>query len=215
MRLDLLTLLSAAALGAVAACVVPPQPGYAAYGATGVASAPVDPHADSGVRINGRAFTHGQLGALGAQPGQIPAGSYWYDPTSGLWGMVGTGARGVIAAGVTQLGTLPPGVSGSGTTGVFINGREIALDEAAYLQQLLGQAVPPGRYFLDAQGNAGVEGGVATVNLYQRAQQQRRQASYMGSSGTHGSSGGFYDPSTGDHYFTFRDASGNSYSSGT
>jgi hypothetical protein len=159
-----------------------------------------------GVRINGVDLSAQRIVELGGRPEQIPAGDYWYDGTSGLWGIVGSGARGVIAAGL-PLGAMPEGVSGRGMTGVFVNGREITLDEAAYLARLVGGQVAPGRYFLDGSGNAGQEGGPVVINLFQKA----RQATYMGSSGTNGSSGGYYDPSTGESYFSFRDSSGKSY----
>src|SRR5688572_25680470 len=49
-------------------------------------------------------------------------------------------------------------------TCVFINGQELQAHELAELQALVG-VVQPGRYWLDNAGNAGPEGGPATVNL--------------------------------------------------
>jgi hypothetical protein len=155
------------------------------------------------VRVNGVALTAQQLAALGA----IPAGDYWYDARCGLWGRVGGGALGVIAPNL-PLAPMPPGVSGTGTH-VFVNGREVTAGEVAYLARAVGASIVPGRYFLDAAGNAGVEGGSAVVNLHQRA----RQASYIAATGGN-RGGGFYDPATGDHYFSFTDPSGKTYSSG-
>ncbi|MBX7078079.1 MAG: hypothetical protein K1X88_02760 [Nannocystaceae bacterium] len=163
--------------------------------------------APAGVRVNGRALAPAELVAMGADPSAVPAGDYWYDARSGLWGLVGDGARGQIVPGLA-LGAMDPAVS-RGNTGVLINGREITGVELAMVQRVAG-AVAPGRYFLEADGRAGPEGGVAVVNLFGAA--AGRQASYFGHSGAQGSGGGFYDPATGDSYYSFRDASGNSYS---
>ena len=60
-------------------------------------------------------------------------------------------------------------------TGVYINGQEITAAQKAELEAIVEANIPPGRYFVDAQGNAGVEGQPATVNLVAlaRARQQR------------------------------------------
>jgi hypothetical protein len=59
----------------------------------------------------------------------------------------------------------PPQVDAShGATAVFINGRRLPVQDVLALQQLLG-AVDPGRYRVDAQGNAGLEGGPPLINL--------------------------------------------------
>ena len=51
-----------------------------------------------------------------------------------------------------------------GGTGIFINGREIHPMDQMALQQIFGTTIP-GRYWLDAQGNLGPEGGGAIANL--------------------------------------------------
>src|SRR5512134_2546486 len=60
----------------------------------------------------------------------------------------------------------------SAGTGVYINGQELSAADKAELENLLEAVVPPGRYFVDAQGNAGVEGQAAVVNLVVLAQQR-------------------------------------------
>jgi hypothetical protein len=59
----------------------------------------------------------------------------------------------------------------TGGTGIVINGRELHLSEALYLQQLFGYVIP-GRYWLNAMGIGGAEGGPAMFNLVALAQQQ-------------------------------------------
>jgi hypothetical protein len=59
----------------------------------------------------------------------------------------------------------------TGGTGIFFNGRELHLTEAAYLQQLFGYVIP-GRYWLSPMGVGGFEGGPALFNLVAAAQQQ-------------------------------------------
>lgn len=59
-------------------------------------------------------------------------------------------------------------------TGVYINGSEISAADKAQLETLLGGPLPPGRYFVLSNGDAGVEGQPASVNLY--ALQEQRDA---------------------------------------
>lgn len=167
--------------------------------------------AASVVRVNGRVLGADDLARLGAAPGSVPAGEYWYDARSGLWGVVGDGARGQVAAGLS-LGRVDAKVS-RGNTGVLINGREITATELALVQRVTGP-IARGRYFLNADGAAGPEGGAAVVNLFRGANggASGRQASYFGHSGIDSNGGGFYDPATGDSYYSFTDSSGKSYS---
>jgi len=111
------------------------------------------------------------LQQLEAQSGQrTPDGDYWYDAKSGAAGKWGGPTSAILPAGLSLGGPLPANASGGGTR-VFINGREIHPLDLRYLQQLLGRPVLSGRYWVDAQGNAGVEGGPAIVNLYAAARQ--------------------------------------------
>jgi hypothetical protein len=93
---------------------------------------------------------------------RVPDGDYWYDAKSGAAGAMGGPCEGFLPPGL-GFPPMPPGCSGGGT-GVFVNGRELHPAEAAALQRLVG-FVMPGRYWVDAQGNAGFEGGPALVNL--------------------------------------------------
>jgi hypothetical protein len=57
-------------------------------------------------------------------------------------------------------------------TGVFVNGRELHPLDVIGLQGLIGQ-VWPGRWWVDAQGNYGVEGGPTLGNLMVLARANR------------------------------------------
>ena len=125
--------------------------------------------------INGKALTTGQKADFIRTYGTPPlGGTFWYDSTSGLWGVMGREAFGVLRPGHAY-GALSPTAS-AGTTGVFINGRQINTAEALYLQGLLGSVVP-GRWWLHgASGNFGLEGNpmpVGNVFAIARAAQAR------------------------------------------
>lgn len=129
---------------------------------------------------------------------RILDGRYWYDKVSGAWGMEGGPALGQIHPALKLDGALRADASGGGQgklTGVFINGRELHPRDVAALRQIT--PVIPGRYWVDAQGNGGYEGGPAIFNLYVLAEQAARSRGgsswYYGNSLTStyaGSSGG-------------------------
>ena len=104
---------------------------------------------------------------------RIPDGDYWYDRVSGAWGMAGGPTMGLTLAGLDVSGPLPANAS-NGTTGVFINGRELHVMDVLGLQQITGMVLP-GRYWVDAQGNGGYEGGPALFNLRMLAEQASRR----------------------------------------
>jgi hypothetical protein len=133
--------------------------------------------------------TLAQLEGAGAP--RVPDGRYWYDRISGAWGLEGGFTRGFIAAGIPLGGPLPADISGGGTR-VYFNGRELHPVDLTGLQQLVGP-VAPGRYWIDAQGNAGMEKGPATVNLRMVAAQLYRQNGGVGEN--YGGGGGAYSNS--------------------
>ena len=71
-----------------------------------------------------------------------------------------------------QLGGALRADASGGTSDIFINGRELADSEVAFLQNLTGVAIAQGRYWVDGAGNAGVEGGPTLVNLVELARQR-------------------------------------------
>ena len=113
---------------------------------------------------------------------RIEEGRYWYDGICGAWGVEGGPTAGFIAAGLNLPGPLRADSSGGGT-GIFINGREIHPLDQRGLQQLFGITYQ-GRYWLDAMGYLGVEGGPAILNIVAAIQQAQMQQS--GGSVTHG-----------------------------
>ncbi|MEE8449544.1 MAG: hypothetical protein V3S39_07915 [Thermodesulfobacteriota bacterium] len=147
--------------------------------------------ADAGMRaiyINGTRLSDQKALALQQAYGQVPPGRYWYDPVSGLWGVEGRPAAGLIHPGLNLGGPLRANAS-KGNTGVFVNGRRLPLQEFLYLQQLLGR-LRPGRYWLDAQGYTGNEGGPALLNLRALARKRSRGGNWSYHSPYGGSVGG-------------------------
>ncbi len=100
---------------------------------------------------------------------QVLDGSYWYDTYCGAWGFEGGPTVGFILSGLNLGGSLRADAS-DGTTGVFVNGRELHMQDVRALRQIVG-AVNPGRYWLDPYGNVGYEGGPAFLNLAVMARQ--------------------------------------------
>lgn len=139
---------------------------------------------------------------------------YWYDPVSGLWGLEGAPSSGQIAPGLRVGGQLNPQASVgrfAGVTRVFVNGREIPPQELRYLEGLYGN-VRRARYWLNARGIGGYEGGPALFDLRATANARQAQAnngSYtrrgaFGNTGSDGQCGYFFDPSSGASVMTGR-----------
>jgi hypothetical protein len=138
------------------------------------------------VRFNKRLLGASELATLERLErgvGRLDDGAYWYDPRTGASGRWGGPALAFLPPGLELGGPLPADASGGGQgtlTGVFVNGRELHPLDVLGLQQLIGQ-VWPGRWWVDAQGNYGLEGGPPLGNLVllARARQSsggRRQA---------------------------------------
>jgi len=121
---------------------------------------------------------------------RLPSGRYWYDKYSGAWGYEGGGIQGFVQAGFGLYAPMPAQISG-GNTGVYVNGRHLPSSDLYALQKLTGP-VRRGKYWLDAQGNAGLVGGPALVNLRRLSGNQGlyRQGSGVGQ--THSNGGGSY-----------------------
>jgi hypothetical protein len=124
------------------------------------------------ITFNGRALAPEQFGivmrleqAFGVR---LPNGAYWYDNRSGAMGVWNGPALAILPAGLALGGQMPADCSG-GLTPVFVNGRSLHHVDVAALSRIV--TVVPGRFWLDAQGNFGYEGGPALGNLIVLANQ--------------------------------------------
>ena len=116
-------------------------------------------------------------------PVQVPAGRYWYDAVSGAWGREGQPIAGQMMAGLALGGTLASDAS-RGTSGIFINGRQITAGEKAYIEVLCQRPAQPGRYWIMANGVGGFEGGAAFFDLSQCPGVPHQQSGGGGGSST-------------------------------
>ncbi len=168
-------------------------------------SEPTQEAVSAAVLVNQRALSADQVAQIEQAYGvKIPPGGYWYDPVSGLWGNWGAPPSGQILPGF-DLGPLPSGASG-GASAVLINGRALHPLEVEWLVALFG-AAQPGRYWLDAFGNLGIEGQpLPLVNLL-AASSAARGGGFHHSSAT----GTTISSSGGSGYIMFDDGSGVSW----
>ena len=97
-------------------------------------------------------------------PVPIRPGRYWYDAFSGAYGLEGGPIAGQMRPGLTLGGPLRADAS-RGTSGVFINGRQLTLGEKSYLERVCRTRAIPGRYWVNAQGLGGFERGPPIFNL--------------------------------------------------
>ena len=202
---SLVPVIAVAATALFTACR-PPAAGYGqstyAYGQTGpsvrqrayIQPANVTP-ASRQIYINGAPLSAHAANVLtrieNARNQTLPNGSYWYDKVSGAAGSWGGPTENFLPAGL-ELGPPLPKHASAGNTGVIINNREIHRDDYNWLANLLGQRPMRGRYWLDANGNVGIEGGPALGNLVALANQRNKQVG-----GASGSSWGNYDRGVG------------------
>jgi hypothetical protein len=136
------------------------------------------PASGRAIRFNGRALDGPELETLARIEraiGNLPDGDYWYDPGTGASGRWGGPTLAFLVAGLDLGGQLPADASGGGRgtlTAVFVNGRELHPVDVAGLQEIVG-LVTPGRWWVDAAGNYGPEGGPAVGNLVALARARR------------------------------------------
>jgi hypothetical protein len=160
-----------------------PAAGVPAPGSTqpaAAASPAAERQAGTGIFVNQRELSPAEIEQLRQTYGAVaPKGRYWYDAKSGLFGYWGFEAAGYLRPG-HDFGPLAANAS-RGNTGVFLNGREINLAEAAYFQRIFG-VVYRGRYWLDGEtGNLGVEGNpTPIVNLVAAVRQAQAAAGGRG-----------------------------------
>lgn len=125
------------------------------------------------VIINDKVLSQQEVDQLAmAFGGAVYPGNYWYDAKTGGWGYQCGPGVGIGIAGLKLGGKLKANAS-CGNTSVFVNGRELPMQDLMLLQSLSGP-IQPGRYWMDAQFNAGREGGPALVNYKVLAAQRNR-----------------------------------------
>jgi hypothetical protein len=121
------------------------------------------------IHVNDHELGSDEIEQLQATYGVPPTpGRYWYDRRSGLYGVAGQAGMGFMLPG-HEFGELDRSCS-AGNTGVLVNGRELPNLEWMLWSQILGAAIHPGGYWLDANGDAGIEGNpMPLVNFVQAA----------------------------------------------
>ena len=136
---------------------------------------------------------------------ELRDGDYWYDRASGAWGLKGGPTAGFTLPGLDVGGQLRSDAS-NGNTGVFVNGRQLHQYDVMALMQIT--PVYQGRFWMDGQGNVGVEGGPPLLNLWALARQSSGQGgaatTYTRSGSMFGSDGNgclvFNDPGSHTSY---------------
>jgi hypothetical protein len=176
---------------------------FAILGFAPLSDAAAEATASKKVIINGTQLAAKDIQSLERSYGvPLQSGRYWYDRMSGLWGYEGQPTNGQIYAGLQLGGPLKANAS-NGKTGVFINGRELPIIEVQYLQQL--GTVYKGRYWMNALGVGGIEGGPAIFDLGAASRQRSGGGLYGGNSrttpfghiGSDGKCSYFFDPKSG------------------
>ena len=104
---------------------------------------------------------------------------------------------GQLLPGLNLGGALQADASG-GQSQVFVNGRALHPSEVAYLQFAFGYVIP-GRYWMNARGVGGVEGGPPLFDLVAAAQASGSGAGHtsrglFGSTGSDGSCSYYMHP---------------------
>ena len=121
---------------------------------------------DDELIVNGRALTPAESRVVHRLAQQYHwnalSGRYWYDSRSGLYGYAGQPPLGVIQAGLHIGGRLSARAS-NGTSGVYVNGRELTLVEVQRVSRCT--VVRPGSYWVNADGTGGIVGQPASFNL--------------------------------------------------
>ncbi|XP_039001129.1 protein ENHANCED DISEASE RESISTANCE 4-like isoform X2 [Hibiscus syriacus] len=79
----------------------------------------------SNVSVNGHPIPERVLKKTEKMTGPIQPGHYWYDFRAGFWGVLGEPCLGIIPPFIEEFNYPMPENCAGGTTGVFVNGREL------------------------------------------------------------------------------------------
>lgn len=104
------------------------------------------------VVVNGQMLPYAAIKSAEKQAGTIRPGIYWYDYKAGFWGVVGGPCLGIIPPSIAEFNVPLAKECAGGTTGVFVNGRELHKKD---LDALAGRGLPktPGKaYMVDISG---------------------------------------------------------------
>ncbi|XVE77255.1 hypothetical protein DITRI_Ditri13aG0047400 [Diplodiscus trichospermus] len=82
-------------------------------------------HGKSNVSVNGHAIPERVVKKAEKKAGPIRPGHYWYDFRAGFWGVLGGHCLGIILPFIEEFNYPMPENCSGGTTGVFVNGREL------------------------------------------------------------------------------------------
>lgn len=135
----------------------PPPPSMAAVSPPSTPATPTSQFR-SGVTVNSVELNQSEYQMLlTVCRGILLPGNYWYDAKCGSWGYLGGPSMGIIAPNLPFRGTMSPNCS-NGNTGVFINGRQLHIVDTTALLSMTGYPCVPGRYWVDAASNCGLEG---------------------------------------------------------
>ena len=147
------------------------------FAAALVASLAVGAHAaEERIVVNGTALSAETVRQLQLMyPVPIKPGRYWYDNVSGAWGWEGEPIAGQMLPGLKLGGPMRADAS-RGTSGIYINGRQITMSERLYLERTCQTKTVPGRYWVNARGVGGFQGAPAWFDLSRCGQQQRSSA---------------------------------------
>ena len=136
---------------------------------------------------------------------RVPDGDYWYDARCGACGARGGPTAAFLPANLKLGPSMRADASGGGTgmlTSVFVNGRELHVADVQALSRL--GPILPGRYWLDANGNWGVEGTELPLgNLVQAASAAAsagpgyNRSTLGGHLMSDGQTAGWFDPKSG------------------
>ncbi|KAL3536732.1 hypothetical protein ACH5RR_000098 [Cinchona calisaya] len=77
------------------------------------------------VTVNGNLIKHKLIKKAEKLAGPIRPGHYWYDFRAGFWGVIGGPCLGIIPPFIEEFNYPMPANCTGGTTGVFVNGREL------------------------------------------------------------------------------------------
>ncbi|GMJ03869.1 hypothetical protein like AT2G46380 [Hibiscus trionum] len=77
------------------------------------------------VFVNGQPISDYVVKKAEKQAGPVHPGNYWYDSRAGFWGVMGQPCSGIIPPFIKEFDYPMPKNCAAGSTGVFINGREL------------------------------------------------------------------------------------------